>query len=92
MYKAIGNQVFFVHRCGDSDLRCSFDAAAAAEKAATMLNKADYLNNVKRQYTASARLHAEVEALPGFVTAEDDLTDEQESGYNAMIGASLKGR
>lgn len=36
------------------------------EKALEMMNRAWHLNDVKRQYTASARLFAKVEALPGF--------------------------
>lgn len=40
------------------------------EKALEMMNRAWFLNDVKRQYTASARLFAKVEALPGFKWSE----------------------
>ncbi len=36
------------------------------EKAIALFNRAHYLNDVKRQYTASARLFAQAENLPGF--------------------------
>ena len=36
------------------------------EKAIKMIDRAGYLNDVKRQYTASARLFYQVEQLPGF--------------------------
>jgi hypothetical protein len=38
----------------------------AARQAALWLDRARYLNDQKRQYTAAARLIARVEALPGF--------------------------
>ena len=36
------------------------------EKAIQLFEKAHYLNDVKRKYTASARLFAQAEILPGF--------------------------
>ena len=63
MYQAYGSNVYFVHRCGDRDMRATTDNNVIALKAAEMLNKADRLNDA-RKYTASARMHAEVEALP----------------------------
>ena len=40
------------------------------EKAIKMMDRAWFLNDVKRQYTASARLFAQVENLPGFKWSE----------------------
>ncbi len=36
------------------------------EKAIKMMNRAHYLNDMRRQYTAAARIFAEVEQLAGF--------------------------
>jgi hypothetical protein len=36
------------------------------EKAINLFEQAGYLNDVKRKYTASARLFAQAEELPGF--------------------------
>lgn len=46
---------------------CKFADEATCAKAVDMLNRADFLNNVKRKYSASARLHAQVCELPGYV-------------------------
>jgi hypothetical protein len=88
MYIAQGNQVLFQHHNGETDLRAYCDDA---QKAADMLNKAGYLNDVKRKYTAAARLIADVENLPGYREAEDDHDQraEDEHNYNVMIGRSL---
>jgi len=63
MYKAIGNKVIHEHRSGEvSDVAVCSQAQAAAD----LMNRAGYLNDVKRQYTASARLFYKAECLPGF--------------------------
>jgi len=49
----------------------TFESAEVANKAVEMLNKADALNNA-RKYTASARMHAQVECLPGYVDCSTD--------------------
>ncbi len=61
-YKAIGKKIILF------DQYDSFERAVCdePEKAIEMMNKAHYLNDVKRQYTVSARLFAQVEQLPGF--------------------------
>lgn len=48
---------------GESRIRAECDNA---QQAADILNKARYLNDAKRRYTAAARLIASVESLPGF--------------------------
>lgn len=63
MYSVLGNKVIFQHRDGESHDVAQCDDAAAA---ATLMNRASYLNDVRRQYTASARLFAKAEQLPGF--------------------------
>ena len=85
-YIAIGSKVYFQHRDGTKDLRMQFTDTKTAAKAAKMSERARYLNDVKRQYTAAARLLADVENLPGYV---DILAAEQESNYNDMIGNSI---
>jgi hypothetical protein len=42
-------------------------------KAVEMLNRAKHLNDIKRKYTASARLIAQVEELPGFAWTGETL-------------------
>jgi hypothetical protein len=61
-YKADGKKII------SFDKYESFDVALCddPEKAIILMNKAHYLNDVKRQYTASARLFYQVECLPGF--------------------------
>jgi hypothetical protein len=61
-YKAEGNKVITF------DEYESFTIAQCdePEKAILLFNKAHFLNDVKRKYTASARLFAQAEALPGF--------------------------
>ena len=60
MLKAIGDQVV---RTDDGDVHA---VCKEAQRAADMLNKAYYLNDVKRKYTAAARLICKVEQLDGF--------------------------
>ena len=57
------NKVFFRSSDGDTRIRATCDDAG---KAAEMLNRAAYLNDAKRKYTAAARLIAAVECLPNF--------------------------
>jgi len=61
-YKSIGKKII------QADKYESFDVALCdqPEKAIKLLNRAHYLNDVKRQYTASARLFYQAEQLPGF--------------------------
>jgi len=61
-YKAIGKKIILF------DQYDSFERAVCdkPEKAIEMMNRAHYLNDVKRQYTASAKIFAQVEQLPGF--------------------------
>ena len=61
-YKAIGKKII------SFDQYESFDVAICnePEKAIKMMDRAHYLNDVKRQYTASARIFSQVEQLPGF--------------------------
>lgn len=48
-----------------------FSDEATAAQAVEMLNKADSLN-AARKYTASARLHAQVRDLPGYLDLSTD--------------------
>ncbi len=63
----VGNKVVNVHNYGkpyeERNDVCECDAPVAA---LSLLDRAYYLNDVKRMYTASARLFAQVECLPGF--------------------------
>ncbi len=61
-YKAIGKKII------NFDEWESFDVAICddPEKAIKLMDRAHYLNDVKRQYTASARIFYQVEQLPGF--------------------------
>jgi hypothetical protein len=61
-YKAIGNKIVMSDKYETSDVAYCDDP----EKAIKLFNRAHYLNDVKRQYTASARLFAQAEELPGF--------------------------
>ena len=62
MYKAIGNKI--VNDLGGAE----FDIAVCnePEKAIKMFERVKFLNDVKRQYTASARLLCKIEQLQGF--------------------------
>jgi len=63
MYQAIGNKIVNVDRAGEqSDVALCNEPA----KAIKLFDRAHYLNDIKRQYTASARLFAQAEQLPGF--------------------------
>lgn len=66
---ADGNKVIlaFAESPEDNRLRAICDDA---QRAADMLNRAAYLNDAKRRYTAAARLIADVETLPGFAWIE----------------------
>jgi len=61
-YKAVGKKIV------QFDQYESFDVAICnePERAIKLMNKGHYLNDVKQQYTAAARLFAQVEQLPGF--------------------------
>lgn len=63
IYKAVGNQVIMEWPHGETQLRANCEQAA---KAAELLNKAGYLNDCKRKYTAAARLIHQAEQLDGF--------------------------
>lgn len=62
-FKAIGNKIMNIDHNGES-----FDWALCDKpaQAIRLMERAHYLNDVKRQYTASARLFYRVEQLPGF--------------------------
>ena len=64
MYGHRDNQVVFLDHEGNAEFVRA--VCAVAPQAAEMLNRAGYLNDVKRKYTAAARLIAQVEALPDF--------------------------
>ena len=74
MYQSQGNAVYFVHDPRDSRLSAKCQTPADATHAAKLLNRARTLNDVKRQYTAAARLIADAENLPGFVWIEPEYT------------------
>ena len=62
-YQARGNKIIQVDQYdGDIDVAFCNDP----QKAINLMIRAHYLNDVKRQYTASARLFYQVEQLPGF--------------------------
>lgn len=67
MYKAIGKRIINVSN-GGTAYEEQFDVAICdePEKAIRLMDRAHYLNDVKRQYTASARLFYKAECLPGF--------------------------
>ena len=79
-YTAVANIVIVVHQDGEERKvaqvnRASKETAAAtAKKAAELLNRARYLNDVKRRYTDAVRKIAAAEALPGFTWVEKPLT------------------
>ena len=68
-YVAHGSQVLFQHNSGEVDARAE---CSEAQQAAELLNRASYLNDVKRQYTAAARLIYKAQQLPGFVWIDGD--------------------
>lgn len=61
-YKSEGKKIIHFDKYESYDVAVCDDP----EKAIKMINKANYLNTVKSQYTASARLYVRVEGLPGF--------------------------
>ena len=79
-YTAAANLIVVVHQNGEERKAAQVNgasketAAATAKKAAELLNRARYLNNVKRRYTDAARKIAAAEALPGFTWVENPLT------------------
>ncbi len=58
-----GNQVFTLDYSGE---KTKYFECDTPEKAISLLEKAWYLNDVKRKYTESARTIAMAEMLPGF--------------------------
>lgn len=70
-YQARGNKIVQVDKYdGDIDVAFCDDP----EEAIKLMTRAHYLNDVKRQYTASARLFYQVEQLPGFAWIEPART------------------
>ena len=69
MYQASRHDVFFVSN-DDRRLAATTATSDAADRAATLLNRARVLNDQKRKYTAAARLIAEAETLDGFAWVE----------------------
>ena len=65
-YFAVSSSVVLVHPGGERRHAAELADFGTAKQAAEMLNRARYLNDAKRRYTAAARLIAEVETLPGF--------------------------
>lgn len=62
-FKVIGNKIVNVDHNGEA---CDWAICDQPEEAIRLMTRAHYLNDVKRQYTASARLFYKVEQLPGF--------------------------
>ena len=61
-YRAEGKKIIRFDKYEQFDVAICDDP----EKAIKLMNRAHYLNDVKRQYTASSRLFSQVEGLPGF--------------------------
>ena len=67
MYQIIGNTIFNVSNAGTAqEEKFAVASCDAPQEAVKLLDRAHYLNDVKRQYTASARLFYQAEQLPGF--------------------------
>ena len=66
MYQSRGSLVVAVFNNVEDHVRAKCHNVTDADRAAEMLNKAGYLNDVKRKYTAAARLIAQVETIDGF--------------------------
>jgi hypothetical protein len=66
MYQSRGSRIVFVSGNEDMGVRAECTTTADADRASEMLNRAGYLNDVKRKYTAAARLIAAAETVPGF--------------------------
>lgn len=65
-YQHQGNRIVFVSLNGETEDRATTCSEQDAAIAVRLLNRAIVLNDEKRQYTAAARLIAEVEAMPCF--------------------------
>jgi hypothetical protein len=61
-YKAEGKKIISFDQYDRFDVAVCDDPNLAIK----LMTKAHYLNDVKRQYTASSRLFFQVESLPGF--------------------------
>lgn len=64
-YTTQGNAVGRIH-CNEFEAEATVADATTAAQAAAMFDKARNLNDRKRKYSASARMFAQIEALPGF--------------------------
>jgi len=62
----VSTSIVLVHFNGESRIAAEVADHASAKEGSRMLNRARFLNDVQRKYTASARLFAQVETLPGF--------------------------
>lgn len=65
LYTTQGSAVGKIH-CNQFEAEAILADATTAAKAATMFDKARDLNDRQRKYTASSRMFAQIEALPGF--------------------------
>ena len=62
-FKAVGNKIILIDRQGEE---CDWAFCDKPEEAIKLLDRGHYLNDVKPQYTAAARLFYKAEQLPGF--------------------------
>lgn len=65
-YQQFGRCVYLVHAEDDKRLSAECSSSSGAFRATCLLNRARTLNDVKRKYTAAARLIEEAEAIDGF--------------------------
>jgi len=65
-YFAVSTSIVLAHESGEQRIAAEVADHASAKNGADMLNKARFLNDVKRRYTDSARMFAKAELLPGF--------------------------
>lgn len=72
VYSSQGVAVMLIHSVNDIRLMAICATPGDACKAAALLNRALFANDVKRQYTKAAQLINVVENLPGFKWVEDD--------------------
>lgn len=72
-YTAAGPFIIAVHSSGEERKAAKCASIPVAAEAAELLNRARYLNDVKRRYTDAARKIATAEALPGFQWIETDI-------------------
>jgi hypothetical protein len=79
-YAARGNMVVFVRAGEEDEPRYRAETSEDAERGAKLLNRAIYLNNVKRKYTAAARTIAEAES---FLRNADDSSLGVDEGERA---------